>query len=58
MTARGLLFAALTLGLGAIALAAASAGEWVVAAAGLVLAGWMADLARRDLRPRRRSHDD
>ncbi|MGZ4431098.1 MAG: hypothetical protein ACXVYV_05560 [Gaiellales bacterium] len=54
MTARGLLFAALAVGLGAIALAAASAREWVVAAAGLVLAVWMADLARRDLLPRRR----
>jgi hypothetical protein len=49
---RGILFAALSLGLGALGLDAAHAGVWVIALAALGLAVWMADLARRDLRPR------
>ena len=52
VTSRGILFVALAMGLGGIALAAARAGVWVIAVAALALAVWMADLARRDLRPR------
>jgi hypothetical protein len=37
----------------AIAVAAAMAGEWVVTLAAGVIGLWMADLARRDLGPRR-----
>jgi hypothetical protein len=44
-----MLFVVLALGLAAIGIAAASAGVWVIAAAGGALALWMADLARRDL---------
>jgi hypothetical protein len=51
--ARGALFAALAAGLLGIAWAAAAASVWVVAAAAAVIGVWMADLARRDLRPRR-----
>jgi uncharacterized membrane protein len=47
---RGLLFAALALGLLAIGGFAATSEEWVIAVAGVVLGLWMADLARRDLR--------
>jgi hypothetical protein len=54
MRSRGVLFAVLTAGLVGIALAAASGGEPIIAAAAVVLALWMADLARRDLLPRRR----
>jgi hypothetical protein len=50
---RGLLFVALAIGLGGIGVAAARAGEWAIAVAGVALGLWMADLARRDLRPRR-----
>ncbi|HZO49937.1 MAG TPA: hypothetical protein VFB26_07305 [Gaiellaceae bacterium] len=50
--ALGLLFAALAVGLAAIAALAAAAGgrAWVVAVAALGLALWMGDLARRALR--------
>jgi VanZ family protein len=51
--ARGALFTALALGLLAIAWAAASAEEWVIAVAAAAIGVWMADLARRDLGPRR-----
>jgi hypothetical protein len=49
---RGVLFLALSLGLGGLALEAALARVWVIALAALVIAIWMGDLARRDLRPR------
>jgi hypothetical protein len=49
---RGLLFAALALGLAGIGVAAADHGEWVIAVAGIALGLWLADLARRDLRSR------
>jgi hypothetical protein len=50
--ALGLLFVALTAGLGFIALFAAleGGGAWVIAFAAAVLALWMGDLARRGLR--------
>ena len=48
-SARGLLFAALTAGLAVIASLAVSGSAWVVAAAAIVLALWMADLAAREL---------
>ncbi len=51
--ARGALFVALAVGLLAIAWGAAAASVWVVAGAAAVIGLWMADLARRDLRPRR-----
>ena len=51
--ARGILFVAIAVGMLAIALDAATAGEWVVTIAAGVLGLWMADLARRDLGPRR-----
>jgi hypothetical protein len=35
-----------------MAFAAATAGVWVIAVAALVLALWLGDLARRDLKPR------
>lgn len=49
---RGVLFGVLALALAGMAFAAAVAGVWVIAVAALVLAVWMADLARRDLTPR------
>jgi hypothetical protein len=49
---RGVLFGVLALALAGMAFAAAMAGVWVIAVAALVLALWMADLARRDLTPR------
>ncbi|HEY2790219.1 MAG TPA: hypothetical protein VGI72_12255 [Gaiellales bacterium] len=52
--ARGVLFTALAAGLLAIAWAAASASVWVIAGAAAAIGVWMADLARRDLGPRRR----
>jgi hypothetical protein len=52
--ARGLLFTALAVGLLAIAWEAAAASVWVVAVAAAAIGLWMADLARRDLGPRRR----
>jgi hypothetical protein len=52
--ARGVLFTALATGLLAIAWAAASASVWVIAVAAAAIGVWMADLARRDLGPRRR----
>jgi hypothetical protein len=55
LSARGALFVVLALGLLGIAGAAASAGEWAVAVAAAVLAGWMADLALRDLGVRGRA---
>jgi hypothetical protein len=53
MRSRGFLFAILTLGLGAIAIAAFRADALVIAVAAAVLGVWMGDLARRDLLPRR-----
>ncbi len=49
---RGILFAVLALGLAGLSLAAARHHVWVITAAALALALWMADLARRDLRAR------
>jgi hypothetical protein len=46
---RGILFAVLALGLAGLSLAAARHHVWVITAAALALALWMADLARRDL---------
>jgi hypothetical protein len=51
--ARGALFVALAAGLLGIAWEAAASSVWVVAAAAGVIGLWMADLARRDLGPRR-----
>ncbi len=50
--ALGLLFTVLALGLGAVAVFSALAGgrAWIIAAAALGLALWLADLARRTLR--------
>ena len=47
----GLLFAALSVGLGLIALFSAleGGGAWVIALAAAALAVWLADLARRAL---------
>jgi hypothetical protein len=55
LSARGVLFVVLALGLLGIAVAAASAREWAVAAAAAVLGGWMTDLALRDLGVRGRA---
>jgi hypothetical protein len=55
LTARGVLFVVLALGLLGIAVAAATARRWAVAAAASVLAAWMADLALRDLGVRSRA---
>jgi hypothetical protein len=55
VSARGVLFAVLALGLIGIAVAAATAREWAVAVAAAVLGMWMADLALRDLGVRRRA---
>ena len=49
---RGILFTVLALGLAGLSLAAARHHVWVITAAALALALWMADLARRDLRAR------
>jgi len=51
--ARGILFAAIAVGMLALAVVAAMAGEWVVTVAAGAIGLWMADLARRDLGPRR-----
>lgn len=51
--ARGLLFVAIAVGLLALAVVAAMASEWVVTVAAGAIGLWMADLARRDLGPRR-----
>ena len=51
--ARGLLFVAIAVGLLALAVVAAMASEWVVTDAAGAIGLWMADLARRDLGPRR-----
>jgi hypothetical protein len=51
--ARGALFAALACGLLAIAWEAAAAAVWIIAVAAAAIGVWMADLARRDLGPRR-----
>jgi hypothetical protein len=51
--ARGILFVAICVGMLAIAVAAARAGEWIVTVAAGAIGLWMADLARRDLGPRR-----
>jgi len=45
--ALGLLFGSLTLGFGAIAYAAAGAGQWVVAVAGATLGLWMGSMSLR-----------
>jgi hypothetical protein len=55
LSARGALFVVLALGLLGIAVAAAAAREWAVAAAAAVIGAWMADLALRDLGVRRRA---
>ncbi len=55
LSARGVLFVVLALGLLGIALAAVSAREWAVAVAAAVLGAWMADLALRDLGVRGRA---
>lgn len=55
LSARGVLFVVLALGLFGIAAAAAVAREWAVAAAAAVLAAWMGDLALRDLGVRGRA---
>ena len=52
MKSRGVLFLVLAVGLGAVAVGAAGARSWIIALAAAVLAAWMGDLARRDLRPR------
>ena len=49
---RGILFTVLALCLAGLSLAAARHHVWVITAAALALALWMADLARRDLRAR------
>ena len=51
----GVLFAALAIGLGLVAVysALAGGGAWVIALAAAALALWMADLARRALVRRR-----
>jgi hypothetical protein len=49
------LFVVLALGLLGIAVAAATARRWAVAAAASVLAAWMADLALRELGVRSRA---
>jgi len=51
--ARGILFAAIAVGMLAIAVAAAMAAVWVVTVAAAAIGLWMGDLARRDLGPRR-----
>lgn len=51
---RGILFLLIAAGLLAIAYEGVAGREWVVAAAAVLLAGWMADLAARDLGVRRR----
>ena len=51
---RGWLFVVLAAGLGGLAVAAWRADVLVIALAAGVLAVWMADLALRDLRGRRR----
>ena len=50
--ALGLLFLLLALGFGFIALASARADQWVISAAAAALAGWMATMSLRLLRPR------
>ena len=45
--ALGLLFLALTVGFGGIALAAGSEGVWVVALAAAALGGWMLTMSLR-----------
>jgi hypothetical protein len=50
--ALGLLFLVLALGFGGIALAAGREGVWVISVAAAVLAGWLATMSFRVLRPR------
>ena len=50
--ALGLLFLALTVGFGGIAVAAGTAGVWVIAGAAAALTGWMATMSLRLLRRR------
>ncbi|HVM68967.1 MAG TPA: hypothetical protein VM204_03935 [Gaiellaceae bacterium] len=50
--ALGLLFLGIALSFGLIGLAAARAGEWVIAVAATALGAWMATLALRGLRRR------
>jgi hypothetical protein len=55
LSARGVLFVVLAVGLLGIAAVAAAAREWAVAVAAAVLGAWMADLALRDLGIRSRA---
>jgi hypothetical protein len=55
LSARGVLFVVLAVGLLAIALAAAVARQWAVTVAAAVIGAWMADLALRDLGIRSRA---
>jgi hypothetical protein len=48
------LFAVLTLALAGVAIAGATAGQWVIAACAAVLSGWLATLAASSLRKTRR----
>ena len=50
--ALGLLFLVIALGFAGIALAAGREGIWVICAAAAALAGWMATMSIRLLRPR------
>ena len=55
LSARGVLFVVLAVGLLAIAAAAAVARQWAVTVAAAVIGAWMADLALRDLGIRSRA---
>ena len=55
LSARGVLFVVLAVGLLGIAAAAAAAREWAVTVAAAVIGAWMADLALRDLGIRSRA---
>jgi hypothetical protein len=54
LSARGVLFVVLAVGLLGIAAEAVSARVWAVAVAAAVIGAWMGDLALRDLGLRRR----
>ena len=51
--ALGVLFLLLALAFGGIAVAAGSAGQWIIVATAAAIALWMAGLALRGLRPMR-----
>jgi hypothetical protein len=55
LSARGVLFVVLAVGLLAIAAAAAVARQWAVTVAAAIIGAWMADLALRDLGIRSRA---